>query len=281
MSLSVLTLVKNRTAHLDQLVEGLRRSARSPDELVIIDMSDRPVPTPVTAFPTRIFRLETDGLPLARARNRAAGQATGDLLLFLDVDCIPARGLVAAVEKALSEQDALICADVRYLRADQARQGWTEEDLLATGLSHPIRTFPDEGLVPEANAGLFWSLAFGLRRRTFDALGGFDEAFTGYGAEDTDFGFRARDAGLPLMFMGGAGAFHQHHGVIDPPLQHFDDILRNAATFRHRWNVWPMQGWLKAFETAGLIRMGPDQLERLRSPEAAEISAATRPDAAF
>ena len=40
---SVLTIVRNRAAHLDQLVEGLRRSATPPAELVVVDMSDVPV----------------------------------------------------------------------------------------------------------------------------------------------------------------------------------------------------------------------------------------------
>lgn len=43
MSFSVLTIVRNRTAHLENLIEGVRRSARKPDEIVIIDMNDEPI----------------------------------------------------------------------------------------------------------------------------------------------------------------------------------------------------------------------------------------------
>ena len=67
--LSVLTIVRNREAHLAQLVEGLRRSARQPDELVIVDMSATPVNRPAATFPIRLERFETIGLPLAAARN--------------------------------------------------------------------------------------------------------------------------------------------------------------------------------------------------------------------
>ncbi|MDZ4362583.1 glycosyltransferase [Brevundimonas sp.] len=277
MSLSVLTIVKNRSDHLANLVEGLRRSAQAPDELVIVDMSDQPVDLPKTDFPSHGVRLETDGLPLARARNLAAAHAGGDHLLFLDVDCIPMRDLAGLMDVALGRSNALICAEVRYLGAGDAAPGWTETDLMQCGHAHPLRAFPQAGLRPEANAGLFWSLAFGLRREAFEALGGFDERFTGYGAEDTDFGFRARDAGLPLLFMGSAGAFHQHHGVFDPPLQHFDDILANAETFHRIWGVWPMTGWLSAFERIGLVRREGERLVRLRAPTPGEIEAARKP----
>ena len=51
--------------------------------------------------------------------------------------------------------------------------------------------------------GYFWSLAFAMRRVHFESVGGFNESFIGYGAEDTDFAFRATCSGLDLAFLGG------------------------------------------------------------------------------
>jgi hypothetical protein len=239
MTLSVLTIVKDRSTHLAQLIEGLRRSTHWPDELIIVDMASTP---PINAeqapFPIQILRLDGPGLPLAAC---------------------------------LTDHDALICADIRYLGPDDARGKWEEADLLPRAQGHPVREFPTNGVRREDNAGLFWSLAFGLHRQRFFDLGGFDEAFTGYGGEDTDFGFRARAAGLPLLFMGGAGAFHQYHDVFDPPLQYLNDIVRNASLFRARWNIWPMEGWLNAFEGAGFIVRCGDMIHLLRQPSDLEI----------
>ncbi|ADL02197.1 glycosyltransferase family 2 protein [Brevundimonas subvibrioides] len=275
---SALTLVKNRDRHLHRLVEGLQRSAVLPRELVIVDMSDTPVALHGTAFPIRIVRLETGALPLARARNLAAAEATGDHLLFLDVDCIPAAGLVQRIDDELRRADVLVCAEVRYLAEDAVDDGWTEAGLAALAAPHPVRPFPMKGRRIEPNAGLFWSLTFGIRRETFRRVGGFDETFTGYGAEDTDFGFRCRDAGLPLAFAGGGpGSFHQHHGVYDPPLQHFEDIVRNATRFQARWGVWAMEGWLEAFDRLELVAFDGRTLTRRRPPTPDEIEAAHRP----
>lgn len=274
-SLSVLTLIKNRADHLEQLVEGLRRSARRPDELVVVDMgSDTPVAVGDTGFPVRIVRIEGEGLPLSVARNCAGQAAVGKNLLFLDVDCIPGSGLLAAMEDVLVEQDALICAEILYLGPNDARGVWDEADLVVAGKRHPVRDFPLSGIRAEPNPGLFWSLAFGIRAKTFATLAGFDAQFTGYGAEDTDFAFRAAAAALPLLFLGGAPAFHQHHAVYDPPLQHFTDIVRNARLFHARWNRWPMEGWLEAFARAGLIDWEPASLQILRYPTADEITGA-------
>jgi GT2 family glycosyltransferase len=274
MGVSVLTIVRNRGAHLQQLVEGLRRSERQPDELVIVDMSNTPVGVASAAFPICLDRFETGGLPLAAARNKAASLAQFENLIFLDVDCIPLSGCVGTLAATLADHDALLCADVRYLGPDDARGVWTEAGLLAAGRPHPVRSFPAEGAREEINAGLFWSLAFALKRSRFLSLGGFDENFTGYGAEDTDFGFRASGAGIRLLFVGQAIACHQHHDSYDPPLQHLEDIVRNAGHFRARWGRWPMEGWLRAFEELGLIRWQDDKISILRLPTDVEIATA-------
>lgn len=275
MSISALTIVKNRSGHLAQLIEGLRRSAFRPCELIVVDMgSDRPVIAAEAPFDIRIVRCETDGLPLASARNAAARAASGEHFLFLDVDCIPMRDLVGEVDRWLTRQDALICAEIFYLGPSDARGAWTEDMLISAGTRHPVRTFPVEGICEETDAGLFWSLAFGVRRNSFFKLGCFDETFAGYGAEDTDFGFRARAEGLPMMFMGGPGAFHQHHDVFDPPLQHFEDIIRNARIFHDRWSIWPMEGWLDAFAHMGLIDRSLNAISILRAPSPFELTQA-------
>ena len=272
--ISVLTLVRNREPHLAQLVEGLRRSAMAPAELIVVDMSDQPVAQPDADFPIHIHRLESDALPLAAARNLAASRARSPHLLFLDVDCIPMAQCIGTMAAALEAQDALLCADIRYLGPDDARGAWTEADLLDRGRTHPVRSFPTTGTRMEENPGLFWSLAFAIRRARYAALGGFDAAFIGYGAEDTDFGYRAHAADIQLVFVGGAIACPQHHDSYEPPVQHLDDIVRNATLFHARWGWWPMQGWLDGFADMGLTELDAGGLHILRRPEPADFAAA-------
>ena len=106
----------------------------------------------------------------------------------------------------------------------------------------------------ESRVELFWSLAFAVAPATHARVGGFDPGYVGYGAEDTDYAFRARAAGVPLAWVGDAWAHHQHHPVSSPPVEHLSDIARNARRFRARWGTWPMRGWLTAFADTGLIR---------------------------
>jgi len=258
---SVLTLARGREPHLRNLVEGLRRSQARPAELIVVDMNDEPISLAGCPFPARTLRLPGDRLPLAAARNLAAREASGSRLLFLDADCIPSVALLGALAETLDAHDGLLCPETLYLDQGATDGAWNEARLFARGRPHPARPFPSGGVRLEPNPGLFWSLAFAARRETFEALGGFDETFVGYGGEDTDLGFRAAAAGAPLIFVGGAFAFHQHHPVSDPPIEHLHDIVANARTFFAKWGRWPMEGWLDAFEAAGRVRRSRGSIE--------------------
>ncbi len=279
MSVAVVTLNKGRGAHLARLLEGLARG-QAPDRCVVVEMGGDTSPLPPLPFPVERVPLASEGLPLAAARNagrRAAGEA--DTLVYLDVDCIPSADLVAGLATAVAERDGLICCAVRYLPAGAVRDGWREADLVAAGHLHPVRHFPETGIEPSPQPGLFWSLAFAVRASTYDRLGGFDERFSGYGAEDTDLAFRAEAAGVPVLFLGGPLAFHQHHPGFDPPLQHFRDIVANAQRFHDRHGLWPMDGWLDGFARLGLIgETWREGIRLLRDPTPEEIAAARLPD---
>ena len=258
-----------RDEHLARCLEGVARGLRVPDETIVVAMDGR---TPSLPPGVTVVHAPDDGLALARARNLGRQKARGEILVFLDVDCIPSRDLVGALETAASAHDGLVCGEVFYL-SQVVEDGWTDQGLRAQGRRHPARVFPDRGVMPAPNAGLFWSLAFAVRAETFDRLGGFDESFTGYGGEDTDLAFRAVSAGVPILFQGGGCAFHQRHPACDPPLNHCADIVANANRFHARHDVWPMQGWLEAFAVLGLVAFDGATLALLRLPTAAEIAA--------
>ena len=283
-SASVLTLVRGRADRLRNLMAGLARQTVRPCELVIAWMQPEPAPDlPDPGCPVRHLHVPGEPMPLAAARNRAAEAATGDVLIFLDVDCIPAPSLVAAYGRAAAETDGLFLGEVLYLPpAIDAAPDHAALDRL--GRAHPARPRPPEtGLRREPDPGQLWGLSFALPARYWRAVGGMDEAYAGYGGEETDLATRLAAAGLPVFWVADARAYHQHHPVHVPPLQHFEPILANATRFRATHGRWCMTYWLDQFRAAGLIDWDTDAsaIRLIRRPNAAEIAAALRPDALF
>lgn len=201
-----------------------------------------------------------DGLPLSSARNAGVAAALdrgADVLVFLDVDCLPDPELISAYAGAATRPDVadrLLAGPVTYL-ASPGSSGYDLDTLTQLDNPHPARPSPSRGHIALGGShDLFWSLSFAVHAGTWDRIGGFHEEYVGYGGEDTDFAWTARERGIDLAWIGDARAYHQHHEVEDPPVRHLDDILRNGSVFHRRWGRWPMRGWLDEFERMGLVQ---------------------------
>lgn len=268
--ISVLTITRDRTSHLTNLLKGLAQSNLCPDECIIVHMNEPAQSVGQWPFPCHHYAYQSSAsLPLAQARNFAAKQATGEILIFLDVDCIPAPDMIAAYQQGCNQAPAsIIMGAVRYLQAAISAD-WTVPSLVQQSQPNPNRNISNlPTLALESNYGLFWSLSFALRRSVFVKIGGFSECYSGYGAEDTDFAWKARKQNIPLRWMPDAVAFHQYHSSSVPPWQHFADIVGNARTFYERWGEWPMAGWLSTFTQAGCLKwtVEGDSIEIIRWP---------------
>ncbi|WP_395727433.1 glycosyltransferase family 2 protein [Nakamurella sp.] len=271
MTTAVVTIVRGRHEHLHAQQRGLRLGHRRPDLYVVVGMGDPDATAATRTGPlagsgcTLLLRdIPGDGaLPLAAARNAGAAAALAagaDILVFLDVDCVPGLSLVQTYTTAVLNEarPALHCGVVQYLAEgiDAARI----DPGALHGRPHPARPRPDRGRsIPSADWQLFWSLSFAVSAHTWRRLGGFCEEYRGYGGEDTDLGYHAFRLGIDLRWWGDADAFHQYHDSPSPPTPHLVDIVRNATIFHRRWRFWPMQGWLTAFADLGLARYDPDR----------------------
>ncbi|MEU6062618.1 galactosyltransferase-related protein [Streptomyces sp. NPDC047097] len=263
MRVAVITLVAGRHRHLALQQRGLAASHRRPDHYLVVALDDPAAAGVVRGRAPRAdligHRRDAGRLPLAAARNagaRRALDAGADLLVFLDVDCVPGPSLLGRYAET-AEDGALLCGTVAYLPPPPPG-GYRLDALPRLAPPHPARPVPADGqMITGGDHRLFWSLSFAVTAATWRRIGGFCERYTGYGGEDTDFGRTAAARGVDLRWVGGAPAYHQHHPVSRPPVEHLDDILRNGAVFRDRWGSWPMEGWLRDFARLGLARHDP------------------------
>jgi len=287
-SVAVITIAHGRHAHLAGQVRALARSTVQPDHYIVVAMDDPGIDDIVgvgvgargTGRGATVIHLpaRTEQLPLSAARNvgAAAAIASGaEVLVFLDVDCLPSPGLLEAYVAAALDPTTggdLLCGPVSYLSPPPS-DGYDLDTLEDVWTAHPARPAPDAGTVVRGgDPQLFWSLSFALTAYTWQRIGGFCELYVGYGGEDTDFAQLAVTRGIELAWVGGARAHHQYHPTTSPPVQHVDAILRNGAIFHSRWGWWPMGGWLDAFEARGLVARTPDKSGWVRLAEPVPLS---------
>ena len=273
MKSSVCTLAHGRDKHLENLVLGLRQSKRPPGELVIGVMQDRRYDLPETSFPIRQIVLGNKGIPLAAARNAAADTARGEVLVFLDVDCIPHPELLGDYLDHAESRNGVLMGEVGYLPRGAAANGPDYAKFERVAVRHSERAGPP--LETARRCGdyrCFWSLNFAISARDFEASGGFDDSFDGYGGEDTDFGRTCATNDVPIWWVRGARAYHQYHPHYMPPVHHLDSVLANATRFAEKWGEPTMQHWLRAFTLMGLIERNPTGWTKLREPDETDFA---------
>jgi GT2 family glycosyltransferase len=198
-------------------------------EVVIVDDGSRtPLAEPAASpLEVRVVHQEDRGFGLARARNTGARAADSEILVFLDCDMMPEAGWLAeharwhhAANDALTlgfrahvEVDGIDAAAVRTragslteLLADRAaeRPAWIEYHMTRTR----ELTSNDDDLFRVVTGG-----NLGVSRSFFDSVGGYDETFTQWGAEDTEFGYRAYTMGGLLVPARDALCWHQGAGA--------------------------------------------------------------------
>ena len=196
--------------------------------IVVDDGSDPPLemsePSPLNV---RVTHQPDLGFGLARARNNGARAAQGDIVVFLDCDMIPADEWLAAHARwHHAASDAMSIGFRRHLdvagvsAADVRNRGGTLDELFADRPfhrpewieSHMARTAEltseDDDLFRVASGG-----NLGMSRDFYWEVGGNDESFTQWGAEDVEFGYRAFTLGALLVPERRALCWHQGEGA--------------------------------------------------------------------
>ncbi len=219
MKISFIVLTYNRTNALLAVLRSLSTQCTADHEVLIADDGSRPdqvelllARCPEFDCPVRHIWHPDVGFTAARARNLAAHFAKGDYLVFLDGDCIPNRTFVAQhtrlaepgcfvngsrillsqklTERAINgEVDLPTSSIYQWI---QARFRGDANKLLHL-ISWPFSLF-------RVKDRFHWrgirSCNFGVWRRDFVSVNGFDETFEGWGHEDADLVLRLSHLGV-------------------------------------------------------------------------------------
>jgi glycosyltransferase involved in cell wall biosynthesis len=242
-TISVVIPTYNRLDQLRGALAGLaaQRGLERPAEVIVVSdgstdgtdeyLRSAEVPLPVVA-------LNQANAGPAAARNHGVREATGDLVVFIDDDVVPAPDLLAAHLRhhAATGGDTTVVIGPMITPEDEPLAPWVgwEQDMLYKQYAAMQRGDW------EATARQFYTANASIARRHIVAAGGFDETFRR--AEDVELAYRLADRGLSFAFAEDAVVHHHAERTFDSWLDIARQYGRNDVIFgRDLGQRWLLQ----------------------------------------
>ena len=181
---SVIIPAKNAEQTIAKTIEALLNQDTKPLEIIVVDGGslDRTVEMALR-YSSKGVRVVKEpphkGNVPAIGRNFGARLARGDILLFIDPDCIPERSLITKVLKTLSNPKVgAYSVIVRDGKGTVLSRAW-----------HFLQLQIEYDFAP--------SRVLAVKKEIFDRVGGFDETLPA--GEDNDFSYRVMSLGYSIV----------------------------------------------------------------------------------
>lgn len=186
MRVSVIIPAWNAENTLGQCLDALGGQTVMPHETIVVDdFSTDGTRTVAERSGARVLNLTKNAGP-AKARNKGAGTASGDVLLFLDADVVIPTNLIETLTKCFA--DPLVSAVQTLYTPDCPRGGMVTryQNFYYHHSLHRLTT---------PNVAVFATWCAAVRRSVFVGLGGFNERIPEPTVEDEEFGYAIADSG--------------------------------------------------------------------------------------
>ncbi len=185
-NISVIVPVNNGGLEFVKCMLCLLDASPAPGEIIVVADGDEGNSwREAQKLGVRVICEPVSGGP-AKARNRGAREATGDILLFIDADVAVPAGLIGQVTEIFMRERDLAAIIGSYDDDPGAGDFFSRYKNLFHHFTHQQAN---------SQASTFWGACGAIRREIFLTSGGFDESYQKPCIEDIELGYRLTAAG--------------------------------------------------------------------------------------
>ncbi len=199
--LAVIVPTRSRPECLRECLRAIAAQHFPPERLEVIVVDDGSPEPVVAAPPVRVVRQH--GAGPAAARNAGARATGAERLVFLDDDCLPQPGWLAAMDERL-DRDPEVAVGGRLENAFPGNPWAQASQLIVDYFYEVVNRRPEQ-------AGFLGSGHLAVSSEAFRRVGGFDARYPTAAAEDRDFCARWLQSGRRLVYVPEVSVRHAHN----------------------------------------------------------------------
>lgn len=246
----------NWPAALGLCLKTILQQEKLPDEIIIADDgSTASTKDVITAFindcpvPVKHIWQPDEGFQLARIRNKAFAEATGDYIIQIDSDLLLHPHFIAD-HLHFARANCFVSGTRALLDETITNSFLNQNDFFFPAFTSSHLQKKHNALHSPLLAGMNYSLQRGANgykyvlgcnmafwKKDLEKVNGYNEDFTGWGKEDNDIAVRLLNAGIQLRFLKFGGiVYHLHHkqaGTQQVPVNEelFEKSILNKVTY--------------------------------------------------
>ncbi len=192
LQFSIIVPVHNGGAEFKKCISSLSSSTPTPWEIIVVDdgSTDNSAKSAAIAGIT-VIRIAERGGP-AKARNRGAAAATGDILFFVDADVLIPKNTLTILQDIFTKKPHLAAVIGSY---DDS----PEKENFLSQFKNLFHHYVHQNGMEKAST--FWGACGAVRRDVFCKTKGFDEQYTEPSIEDIEFGHRLILSGCKIHLL--------------------------------------------------------------------------------
>ncbi len=277
-SASIILASRNEDDMLLKTLDSMQRAAcETPFEIIVVDdgSTDGSASAALLAKMAPVRVLRTPGLGVAPARNAGARLATGDMLVFCDAHITVPDGWLDALARTLEGEG---CDAVTPGIGPLAPEAFIplyklafSAPIKAVGCGRVFRTLVDNTWLPPHHRPMECPIlsggCFAVRREAWLHVGGYEDAFRGYGYDEEEISLKLWLFGHRLMTLPEVVILHQFRCAAPYPIVTKDMMhnrmyaaLCHLSEERTRRLLSSMEG-LPEFESARQEVFTPENLK--------------------